>query len=48
MNFEAYYQTRGRIPFTHEERLYINILIPGLYFIGILDSNRRYLNNLGY
>lgn len=33
---------------SHYAQLYINLLIPGLYFMGILDSNRRFLNNLGY
>lgn len=33
---------------SHYSQLYINLLIPGLYFMGILDSNRRFLNSLGY
>ena len=33
---------------SYYSQLYINLLIPGLFFLGMLDSNRRYLNNLGY
>ena len=33
---------------SHYSQLYINLLIPGLYFLGFLDSNRRFLTNLGY
>ena len=33
---------------SHYAQLYINLMIPGLYFMGILDSNTHYLNNLGY
>ena len=49
LNTEPFFDLIGFDPeASYYSQIYINRMIPGLYLGGLVDSNRRLLNSMGY
>jgi Na+-driven multidrug efflux pump len=49
LSTEAFFDFVGFDPeASYYSQIYINRMIPGLYLGGLVDSNRRLLNSMGY
>ena len=33
---------------SHHSQLYLSAILPGIYFLGMFDINRKFLNAVGY
>ena len=49
LNTETIFDVIGFDPeASHYSQIYVNLFIPGLYLAGLVDCNRRFLNNMEY